>query len=113
MRESVLELYFEKEVVTVFITDQTQFGKVPKELTTVQIDSLVEAHDDLPETSINDRIMAGTIVTETEKEGTYITQNDDKEFWYTIRGNDNLIITIELQDHKFDRIVFVSENSEK
>ncbi|MGH1522042.1 MAG: hypothetical protein ACRBB2_06755 [Nitrosopumilus sp.] len=31
--------------MTVFMTDQTQFGKVSKELTTVQIDNLVEAQD--------------------------------------------------------------------
>ncbi len=99
--------------MTVFITDQTQFGKVSKELTTVPIDSLVEADDILPETNMNDRIVTGTIGTKTEKAGTYITQNDDKEFWYTLRGNDDPIITIELQDHEFDRIVFASENSEK
>ena len=113
MSESVLEIHFEKDAVTVFITDHTRFGNTSRELTIIPIDNLVKAHDKLPETSMNDHIIAGTIATETEKAGTYITQNDDKEFWYTLRGNDDPIITIELQDHEFDRIVFVSENSEE
>ena len=62
---------------------------------------------------MSDLIITGTIATETEKAGTYITQNDDREFWYTLRGNDDPIITIELQDHEFDRITFVSENRKK
>ncbi len=99
--------------MTVFITDQTQFGKVSKELTTVPIDSLVEADDILPETNMNDRIVTGTIGTKTEKAGTYITKNNDREFWHTIRGSEDQIITIELQDHEFDRIVFVSDKNEK
>ena len=113
MSESVLDLHFEKNEVTVFITDHTRFGSTSRELTVIPIDSLVGAHNKLPKTSMNDRIITGTIATETEKAGTYITQNDDKEFWYTIRGNDDPIITIELQDHEFDRIVFVSENNKK
>ena len=94
MSESVLELHFEKDVITVFITDHTRFGSTSRELTTIPIDSLVKAHDKLPETSMNDRIIAGSIATETEKAGTYITQNGATEFWYTIRGNDDPIITI-------------------
>ena len=113
MRESVLDLQFEKDVLTVFISDQSIYGWSSRELTAIPIHNLVEAHDNLPETSMNDSIIAGTIAAETKKAGTYITQNDDKEFWYTLRGNDDPIITIELQDHEFDRIVFVSENSEK
>ena len=113
MRQSMLELDFEEDVLTVFITDQTLFGSASHEWAAIPTDSLVEAHDKLPETSMNDRIIAGTIGTETEKAGTYITQKGDKEFWYTIRGNEDQIITIELQNHEFDRIVFVSENSKK
>lgn len=113
MRESVLDLQFKNDIITVFISDQSIYGWSSRELTAIPIHNLVEAHDNLPETSMNDRIIAGTIAAETEKAGTYITQNDDKEFWYTLRGNDDPIITIELQDHEFDRIVFVSENSEK
>ena len=113
MSESVFEIHFEKDAVTVFITDHTRFGSTSRELTVIPIDNLVKAHDGLPETSMNDRIIAGTIATETEKAGTYITQNGDKEFWYTLRGNDDPIITIELQDHEFDRIIFVSEDSEE
>ena len=113
MRESVLDLHFEKDVVTVFIADQTIYGRGLTELTTISMSSLVEAHNRLPETSMNDRIIAGTIGTETEKAGTYITQNNDKEFWYTIRGNEDQIITIELQDHEYDRIVFVSDKNQQ
>ena len=84
--ESVLELQFEKDIITVFISDQSIYGSSSQELTVIPIDSLVGAHDNLPETSMNDRIVAGTIASETEKAGTYITQNGKKEFWYTIRG---------------------------
>ena len=62
---------------------------------------------------MNDRIIAGSILSEIVKAGTYITQNGDKEFWYTIGGIESQVITIELQDHEFDRIVFVSDKSEK
>ena len=93
------------------MTDHAQFGRTSQELTVIPIDSLVKAHDRLPETSMNDRIIAGSIVTETEKAGTYITQNGEKEFWYTIRGIESQVITIELQDHEFDRITFVSDKN--
>ena len=58
MRESVLEIHFEDESITIFITDQTQFGRASQELTTIPLHSLVEAHDRLPKTSKDDRIIA-------------------------------------------------------
>ena len=57
MSESVLDLHFEKNEVTVFITDHTRFGSTSRELTVIPIDSLVGAHDKLPKTSMNDRII--------------------------------------------------------
>ncbi|MGI9567828.1 MAG: hypothetical protein ACR2LL_12560 [Nitrosopumilus sp.] len=114
LRESILELEFGEEIITVFISDETYFGATTSfEFTTIPVSNLVAAHDRLPEISSNDRMMAGSIVSETEKAGTHITQNNDREFWYTIGGNDYQIITIELQDHEFDRIVFVSDKNEK
>ena len=118
IRESFLELGFDEDVITVFITDMTNRSSVSMELfavskkwTTIPISNLVEAHNKLPETSSDDQIMAGTVISETIKAGTYITQNDDKEFWYTIRGSEDQIITIELQGHEFDRITFVSDKN--
>ena len=65
----------------------------------------------LPETSSNDRMMAGSILSEIVKSGTYITQNDDKEFWYTIGGIESQVITIELQNYEYNRITFVSDKN--
>ena len=83
------------------------------EFTTIPVSNLVQAHNMLPETSMNDRIMAGSILSEIVKAGTYITQNGDKEFWYTIGGIESQVITIELQNHEFDRITFVSDHNKK
>ena len=120
IRESFLELDFGKDMITVFITDRTNLSSVSMDLsitsqvwTTIPIQSLIGAHDKLPETSSDDRRGPGTIVSDTEKTGTYIKQNDEKEFWHTIGGSQDQIITIELQDHEFDRITFVSENNKK
>ena len=112
MRKSILELEFGDDIITVLISDETYFGAMTSfEFTTIPVSSLVQAHDMLPETSMNDRIISGSILSEIVKAGTYITQNEDKEFWYTIGGIESQVITIELQDHEFDRIVFVSDKN--
>ena len=112
MRKSILELEFNDDIITVLISDETYFGAMTSfEFTTIPVSSLVQAHGMLPETSMNDRMMAGSILSEIVKAGTYITQNGDKEFWYTIGGIESQVITIELQDHEFDRIVFVSDKN--
>ena len=118
IRESFLELDFDKDMITVFITDRINLSSASMDLsttsqvwTTIPIQSLMGAHDKLPETSSDDRRGPGTVVSETEKAGTYITQNNDKEFWYTIHGSQDQTITIELQDHEFDRITFVSDKN--
>ena len=113
-RESTLELRFEKEIITVLIRDETHISTNYTELTTIPMSSLIKAHDRLPKTSSADRIIAGSIVSETEKSGTYLTEEGFKEFWYTIDdGNDYETITIELQDHEFDIMVFGSEKSQE
>ena len=112
MRKSILELEFDDDVITVLISDETYFGAMTSfEFTTIPVSSLVHAHDMLPETSMNDRMIAGSILSEIVKSGTYVTQNDDREFWYTIGGIESQVITIELQDHEFDRITFVSDKN--
>ena len=111
--ESTLELRFEKEPITVFIRDQTLYSTGHTELTTIFFHNLAGAHDKIPKTSGTDRIVAGSIVSETAKSDTYLTKDGAKEFWYTIDGNEDEIITIELQDHEFDRIVFDSEKNHK
>ena len=120
IRESFLELGFGENTITVFITDMSnhstesmKFFAASQEWDVISISNLIGAHNRLPDTSIDDRRGPGTMVSETIKAGTYIKQNDEKEFWYTIDGNEDQIITIELQDHEFDRITFVSENSKK
>lgn len=112
--KSTLELRFEKEIITVMIRDETNIATNFTELTTIPISSLVMAHDKLPKTSMNDQIIAGTIVSETEKSGTYLTEDGFKEFWYTIDdGDGHEIITIELQNHEFDRMIFDSEKNQE
>ena len=120
IRESFLDLDFGKDMITVFTTDRTNLSSVSMDLsitsqvwTTIPIQSLIGAHDRLPETHSDDRRGPGTVVSDTEKAGTYITQNDNKEFWYTIGGSQDQIITIELQDHEFDRITFVSDKNQE
>ncbi|MCH9658328.1 hypothetical protein K0U27_06480 [archaeon] len=120
IRESFLELGFGEEEITVFITDVANRSAVSmnlftasQEWTTIPISNLVEAHNELPETSSDDSRGPGTFVSDTVKAGTYIKQNGEKEFWYTIHRSEDQIITIELQNHEFDRITFVSENGEK
>ena len=118
IRETFLELGFGDEEITVFITDMANRSAVSmnlfaasQEWATIPTSNLVEAHSKLPETSSDDRMMGGTIVSDTVKAGKYITQNDEKEFWYTIHRSEDQIITIELQDHEFDRITFVSDKN--
>ena len=89
-RKSTLELLFEKEIITILIRDETHISTNFTELTTIPISNLVKAHDKLPKTSMNDQIIAGTIVSETEKSGTYLTEDGFKEFWYTIDDGDGL-----------------------
>ena len=120
IRESFLELGFEDEEITVFITDMANHSAISmnlfaasQEWDVIPINNLVGAHDRLPETSSDDRRGPGTMVSDTVKAGTYIKQNDEKEFWYTIHRSEDQIITIELQNHEYTRITFVSENSEK
>ena len=120
IRESFLELGFGDEEITVFITDMANRSAVSmnlfmssQEWDVIPISSLIGAHDRLPETSSGDRRGPGTMMSETVKAGTYIKQNDEKEFWYTISGIESQVITIELQDHEFDRITFVSDNNKK
>ena len=113
IRESFLELHFQDESILVLMTDKTNFSTFSQNFTTISINNLIKAHDELPQVSKDDRIIAGTIVSETVKAGTYVTENDDREFWYTIDGNEDEVITIELQDHEFNRIVFDSEKNKE
>lgn len=113
IRESYLELHFQDESILVLMTDKTNFSTFSQNFTTIPINNLVKAHDELPKVSKDDRIIAGTIVSENVKSGTYVTENDDREFWYTIDGNADEIITIELQNHEFNRIVFDSEKNKE
>jgi hypothetical protein len=57
--------------------------------------------------------MPGTAIPGSIKAGTYLTENDNKEFWFIKTRDSNSIITIELKDHEFDRIVVESEKSKE
>lgn len=118
IRESFLEIGFGDEAITVFITDMANHSTVSmnlfassQEWDVIPIGNLVGAHSRLPETSSDDRRGPGTMVSDTVKVGTYIKQNDEKEFWYTIHRSEDQVITIELQDHEYARITFVSDRN--
>ena len=65
----------------------------------------------LPTVSDIDVRMPGTAISGLIKAGTYLTENKNTEFWFSKDGNPAQIITIELQDHKFNRIVLQSEKN--
>lgn len=61
----------------------------------MSMQSLISAHNKLPATSSDDRRGPGTFVSDTVKAGTYIKQNDENEFWYTIHKSEDQIIPID------------------
>ncbi len=48
IRESFLELDFQDESILVLITDKTNFSTFSQNFTTISINNLVKAHDELP-----------------------------------------------------------------
>lgn len=77
----------------------------------ISLDNLVEANNTLSVVSSTDIRMPGTSIPGVIKAGTYLTANDNREFWFTRDRNLDEIITIELKDHEYDRIVLQSDQN--
>ena len=109
---SKIILHFDDdEQLKISLNDQAQFLAVHDEFIIIPLNNIIDAHDNLPKISNSDLKMPGTVIPGTIKAGTYLTENDNKEFWFTKDKNALELITIELQNHEFDRIVLQSEKS--
>ena len=108
---SNVELEFADESLTIILNEQARFLAVHDEFIEIPLESLIEANTFLPTVSDTDVRMPGTSISGLIKAGTYLTENKNTEFWFTKDGNPAQIITIELQDHKFNRIVLQSEKN--
>jgi hypothetical protein len=109
--ESTVELQFEEEEIKVIMNSQAQNLAIRNDPIVIQINNIVQANDILPKESSSDLRILGIAISGAIKAGTYITENDNKEFWFVKTRDSNRIITIELDNNEFDRIVLESEKS--
>ena len=113
IQESIVDLEFNEEKIEVIMNSQAKFLAVRNDPLVIPINNIIQAHDTLPKQSSSDLRMPGTAIPGSIKAGTYLTENDNKEFWFIKTRDSNSIITIELKDHEFDRIVVESEKSKE
>ena len=113
IQESEIEIVFEEDFLEISLNDQAQFLSVRGESIFIPLEDITAAHRFLPKQSSSDLRMPGTSIPGSIKAGTYLTENDNKEFWFTKTRTENNIITIELVNHEFDRIVLESEKSKE
>ena len=105
------ELTFKEEYLEVSLNPQAQILAVRSEPIVISLEDIALAHRFLPKQTSSDLRMPGTYIPGSIKAGTYLTENDNKEFWFTTSGTEKNITTIELKNHEFDRIVLESEKS--
>ena len=113
IQESIVDLEFDEEKIEVIMNSHAKFLAVRNDPLVIPINNIIQAHDTLPKQSSSDLRMPGTAISGSIKAGTYLTENDNKEFWFIKTRDSNNIITIELKDHEFDRIVVESEKSKE
>jgi len=113
IQESTIDLEFEGGKLEVVMNIQAQVLAMRTDPLVILINNTIQAHDTLPEQSSSDRRMLGTAIPGYIKTGTYLTENDNKEFWFVKSIDSKDIITIELKDHEYDRIVLQSEKSKE
>ena len=113
IQESIVDLEFDEEKIEVIMNSHAKFLAVRNDPLVIPISNIIQAHDTLPKQSSSDLRMPGTAISGSIKAGTYLTENDNKEFWFIKTRDSNNIITIELKDHEFDRIVVESEKSKE
>ena len=113
IQESEVEIIFEEDHLVVSMNSQAQFLSVRGESIIIPLEDITAAHRFLPKQSDSDLRMPGTSISGSVKAGTYLTENNNKEFWFTKTRTENNIITIEIVNHEFDRIVLESEKSEE
>jgi hypothetical protein len=113
IQESIVDLEFNEEKIEVIMNSQAKFLAVRNDPLVIPINNIIQVHNTLPKQSSSDLRMPGTAIPGSIKAGTYLTENDNKEFWFIKTRDSNSIITIELKDHEFDRIVVESEKSKE
>ena len=111
IQASNAKLEFGDESLKIILNEQARFLAIHDEFIEIPLENLVSANALLPAVSDTDVRMPGTAIPGLIKAGTYLTENKNTEFWFTKDGNQTQIITIELQDHKFNRIVLQSEKN--
>ena len=109
--KSQIELQFNEASIEVELNESGKFLAFRWDPIIIPIENIEKIHDQLPKQTISDIRNPGTFVPDTVKAGTYYTLDGDKEFWFTKDGK-NSVITIELKNHEFKRIVLESEKSQ-
>ena len=110
--QSQINLEFIEDSLEINLNDSANFLAFRWDPISIPLDNINSVHDQIPKQSASDIRNPGTFVPNTIKAGTYHTEDGNKEFWFTKNG-ENGIITIELKNHEFDRIVLESEESQK
>ncbi len=108
--ESQIEMKFQTDSVEIHLNDKAQFLAVKWDPIIIPAENVVTVHDQIPKQSVKDLRIPGTYVPNVVKAGTYVTKDASKEFWFTKNGKDR-IITIELENHEYNRIVLESHKS--
>ncbi len=110
--QSQINLEIIEDSLEINLNDSANFLAFRWDPISIPLENINGVNDQLPKQSASDIRNPGTFVPNTIKAGTYHTEGENKEFWFTKNG-ENGIITIELKNHEFDRIVLESEESQK
>ena len=113
IQESEVEIYFDEEFIEISLNDQAQFLSVRSDSIIIPLEDITSAHRFFPKQSNSDLRMPGTSIPGSIKAGTYLTENDNKEFWFTKTRSEDNIVTIEIENHEYDRIVLESEKNQE
>ncbi len=109
-KQSEIDIIIQNDEIQILLNDQAKFLAVKWDPIVIPRDKIVRIHDQLPKQSSSDLTIPGTYIPKIVKAGTYITEDGSKEFWFT-KNNENNIITIELKNHEYDRIVLESKKT--
>jgi hypothetical protein len=108
--EAQIEVQFNGDNVKIELNEPGKFLAFRWDPIIIPMEDIENVNDQFPIQTISEIRNPGTYVPNTIKAGTYYTQDGDKELWFTQSGKSR-ILTIELKNHEFDRIVLESEKS--
>ena len=77
------DIIFQNDEIEILLNDQTQSLAVKWDPIVILKDKVIMSHDQLPKQSSSDLRIPGTYVPKIVKAGTYITEDESKEFWFT------------------------------